>query len=192
LRVRGKEPKQAVNNHKIGVRESLGLSAGYIVVANARLMASIIVVVLLYGLAYIYRGLKEPLDAELRPRTVLLFAANVLSLTLLTSEITAFWYLRGVSSDTSFVREMMLSITWAVYATALIVVGIRKRYAPIRYFAIVVFAGTILKVVVVDMAELEQIYRVSSIVGLGVMLLVTSYLYNRFSAKLAGPLDAQR
>jgi hypothetical protein len=181
----------------VGIRRLLFLQwaeapSGYIVVANARLMASIIVVALLYGLAYIYRGLKEPLDAELQPRTVLLFAANVLSLTLLTSEITAFWHLRNAASDTSFVREMMLSITWAVYATGLIVVGIRKRYAPIRYFAIVVFAGTILKVVVVDMAELEQIYRVSSIVGLGVMLLVTSYLYNRFRAKLAGPLDAQR
>jgi uncharacterized membrane protein len=29
------------------------------------------------------------------------------------------------------------------------------------------------------MAELDRIYRVSSILGLGILLLVTSYLYNR-------------
>jgi uncharacterized membrane protein len=32
---------------------------------------------------------------------------------------------------------------------------------------------------VIDLAELRQIYRVLSVLGLGVMLLVTSYLYHR-------------
>ena len=42
-----------------------------------------------------------------------------------------------------------------------------------------VFALTIVKVFFRDLAELEQIYRVTSIIALGVLLLVTSYLYNR-------------
>ena len=42
----------------------------------------------------------------------------------------------------------------------------------------VVFAVTILKVFAFDMADLERIYRVSSIIGLGILLLLTSYLYS--------------
>jgi uncharacterized membrane protein len=75
---------------------------------------------------------------------------------------------------------MMLSITWAAYATLLVVVGLMKRYAPIRYFAMTIFVLTIVKVFAIDLAELDRIYRVLSVVGLGVMLLTNSYLYQRF------------
>ncbi len=38
---------------------------------------------------------------------------------------------------------------------------------------------SILKVFTVDLAELDRIYRISSIVGLGIALLISSYLYQR-------------
>ena len=38
---------------------------------------------------------------------------------------------------------MMLSVTWAIYATGLIIAGLKKQYAPIRYLAIVLFVITI-------------------------------------------------
>jgi uncharacterized membrane protein len=106
---------------------------------------------------------------------VSLVIAQIVTLALLTSEIHAYWALR----EGHFARELMVSVTWGAYATALIVIGLRKRYAPIRYFAMVVFAATIFKVFALDMADLQRIYRVSSVVGLGVLLLVTSYLYTR-------------
>ena len=45
------------------------------------------------------------------------------------------WTARSARSSTC--RTM----TWALYATALIVAGIRKRYAPIRYMAIAIVAA---------------------------------------------------
>jgi uncharacterized membrane protein len=156
----------------------------YIVLANPRVVASAVVIACLYGLAALYGRPADSPSIAVNARPYLFVGANALTLLLFTSEITAFWDLRGVSTTTSvtsgrFAREVMLSITWAAYATALIVAGIRKRYAPIRYFAMVVFGVTILKVFVIDLAELDRIYRVLSILGLGVMLLVTSYLYQR-------------
>jgi uncharacterized membrane protein len=62
----------------------------------------------------------------------------------------------------------------------LIVAGIRRRYAPIRYLAMVILAVTILKVFTADLAELDQAYRVLSAIGLGVLLLIASFLYQRF------------
>jgi uncharacterized membrane protein len=64
------------------------------------------------------------------------------------------------------------------------VAGIRLHYAPLRYVAIAVFAVTIAKVIAIDLAELDRIYRILSIIGVGVTLLVTSYLYNRFAKEV--------
>lgn len=77
-------------------------------------------------------------------------------------------------------RQVTLSIAWAAYAVALLVAGIVARYALARYLAIILFAATIGKVFFVDLAELDRLYRIVSVIGLGVLLLVASYLYQRF------------
>jgi uncharacterized membrane protein len=171
----------------------------YVIVANARVMTSIVVIAVLYGLAHLYNGDaakdlpdragNDPEEGRAMPATVLRLVANILTLTLLTSEITAYWHVfdarhtsESASTNMQFAREMMLSITWAVYATVLVIVGLIRKYAPIRYFAMTVFAVTIVKVFAIDLAELDRIYRVLSVIGLGVALLVTSYLYQKLSA----------
>ena len=78
---------------------------------------------------------------------------------------------------------------WALYAVALVAVGIWRRYAPIRYLAIAVFAVTVAKVFFVDLDRLDRIYRVLSVVGLGVLLLAASYLYQRFNERMSTPND---
>jgi hypothetical protein len=166
--------------------------AGYTAVFNGRALAGVVTIASLYVLAVLHRKLGADLrDLESQFGTFVV-AASVLTLTTLSSEITAYWSVRDLTGglpvtdaiDHRFAQQLMLSVTWAVYATALIVVGIRKRYGPIRYFAITVFAGTIVRVFLVDLAELDRIYRVLSIVGLGVALLMTSYLYHRFRTRL--------
>jgi uncharacterized membrane protein len=166
------------------------MTSPYVVVANARLMSSIVIIALLYGLACLYRNTSNAEEGRDLPSTVLWLLANALTLTLLTSEITAYWHLQDrrhvstfLSANSHFAREMMLSITWAGYATLLVVVGLSRKYAPIRYFAMTVFAVTIVKVFAIDLAELDRLYRVLSVMGLGVMLLMTSYLYQRAAPK---------
>jgi uncharacterized membrane protein len=144
------------------------------VLFNSHAAAAAAVAALCYVLAWLHHR-----DPEARDRSVAIGGALVLAqfvtLALLTSEIYAYWPLR----EGRLARELMVSVTWGVYATVLIVVGLRSRYAPLRYFAMAVFAVTTLKVFVSDMAQLERIYRVSSVIGLGILLLLTSYLYNR-------------
>ena len=99
----------------------------------------------------------------------------------------AWWViLAGGVAARQFAREMTLSLVWAIYATVLVTWGLIRRYAPIRYFAMGLFGLTIVKVFLVDMAELDRIYRVLSIIGLGVALLVTSYLYQKANARTGG------
>jgi uncharacterized membrane protein len=164
---------------------------------NRRALAGAFVVVVLFCLAALYRRSPADTDRELHPRDVLLVTANALTLLVVTSEISAFWRLREpfltsleLARDARLTRELMISMVWAIYAAGLIVAGLRRRYAPIRYFAILVFGGTILKVFMIDLASLDKIYRVISVVGLGVLLLLTSYLYQRTLA--AEPPDAEQ
>ena len=130
------------------------------------------VIAVLYALGAVYHRRYPEEDRGVRPRDVLLVAANALTLLMLTTETAAFWTLREPlmtslerARNVRLVREAMISIVWASYATGLIVAGLRRTYAPIRYLAIVVFGGTILKVFLVDLAELDRIYRVASIIG---------------------------
>jgi uncharacterized membrane protein len=169
----------------IAVGQTLGLlsapvESGHVIVFNARFACAALVVALCYLLAWI-----DWRDPEVPGRDLGLGAALVtaqfVTLFALTSEINAYWAIR----DGHLERELTLSIVWGLYATALIVIGLARDYAPIRYFAMCVLAVTIAKVFFVDMAELDRIYRVGSIIALGIVLLVTSYLYNR-AKKAAG------
>jgi hypothetical protein len=145
------------------------------VLFNARTACAAFVVLLCYALAWLHhRDGEAPEDAAIAI-AIFLVAAQLLTLMLLTSEINAYWAAR----QDSLTREFAKSVTWALYATALIVVGLKREYAPIRYFAIAVFALTTLKVFAVDLAQLERVYRILSIIGLGIALLVTSWLYQR-------------
>jgi uncharacterized membrane protein len=141
---------------------------------NPRALSTLFVIALCYVIAWLYS--RDPRAAAQRIGLgSALIVAQVLSLALLTSEIVAYW----AGREAPLAEEMMISVTWAAYSTALIVIGLIRGYAPIRYFAMVVFAITTAKVFFVDLSHLERIYRVLSVIVLGVLLLVTSYLYQR-------------
>lgn len=146
----------------------------HVVMLNPRAAAGAAIVALSYVLAWLhYRDASAPgRDVAIGAA---LIAAQAVTLVLLTSEIYAYWAVR----EGRFARELMISATWGIYAAVLVVIGLRTDYAPIRYFAIAVLALTIVKVFLADMAGLDRIYRVSSVIGLGIVLLATSYLYNR-------------
>src|SRR3954452_8432095 len=148
--------------------------ANHVVFVNPPAACALAVVALSYLLAWLHH---RQVAVALRSEAIgaCLVAAQIVSLVLLTTEIHAYFAMReGVLT-----REMLVSVTWAVYATALIVIGLQRRYAVIRYFAIALFGITIAKVFFSDLAELQRIYRVASVIALGVMLLLTSYLYQR-------------
>jgi uncharacterized membrane protein len=148
--------------------------ANHVVLFNPRAACALTVIALAYVIAWLHQR-----DADVSARSPVIGAciviAQIVSLVLLTTEINAYFAIR----EGAFTRELLVSVTWAVYATVLIVIGLQRRYALIRYFAIGLFGITIAKVFFSDLAELQRIYRVASVIALGVMLLLTSYLYQR-------------
>ena len=162
--------------------------AVHAVILNRRALLGLFVVGVLALVAWLHR--RED-DRDLPHREPALAAAvvgaNALLLFTLSMEIRAFWELRqGLAVNAELAKQMMLSATWAAYAAALTAAGIRRRYAPVRYLALVIFGATVLKVFLVDFSQLDSVYRIASSVVLGLLLLAASYLYQRQSDRPNG------
>jgi uncharacterized membrane protein len=81
--------------------------------------------------------------------------------------------------------QMSLSVVWSVYAAGALAFGFWKRLRVLRFAALGLFAVTALKVLTIDMADLERLYRIISFFGLGLLMIAAAYLYNRVERQIA-------
>lgn len=72
------------------------------------------------------------------------------------------------------------SITWVLFGTVLLVLGIVTRGAVLRYASLAVMLLAVGKVFLYDTAQLRGLYRIFSLVGLGASLMLLAFLYKRF------------
>jgi uncharacterized membrane protein len=79
-----------------------------------------------------------------------------------------------------------LSILWGLYALALIAYGIWKKHRGIRFSAMIMLVITLLKVTILDLSHANTLTRTISYIALGGILLLISYLYNRYKELLFG------
>jgi uncharacterized membrane protein len=82
--------------------------------------------------------------------------------------------------------QVALSILWAILGGGAFVAGIFRRATQYRLFGLGLLLLATLKVFIWDMSTLDASYRVLSFIGLGVLLLVSSLLYQRFVGLEAG------
>lgn len=78
-----------------------------------------------------------------------------------------------------------VSITWALFALAFLVVGIRHRLSALRYCGLALFGIVAVKVFTSDLDSLDSFYRIVAFLILGVLLLLGSFLYLRFRETFA-------
>jgi hypothetical protein len=83
-------------------------------------------------------------------------------------------------------KQLSLSSLWLIYATVLMVVGIWRRVRGLRMLSIILFGFSILKIFVYDLSFLQTLYRIFSFIGLGIILLAASYMYQRYKSLIFG------
>ncbi len=84
-------------------------------------------------------------------------------------------------------RSFTYSAVWMIYGALLMLAGFWKRWALLRWQAIILIAVTIVKVFTYDVSALDREYRIVSFIALGVILLAISFLYQRDILKLEKP-----
>ncbi len=84
-------------------------------------------------------------------------------------------------SGSTEIYKHWLSILWGVFSLMLVSYGIWKRKKHLRIFAIILFSGTLIKLFFYDLTNLETIPKTIVFVIIGILLLIVSYLYNKYT-----------
>ncbi|MDR3792807.1 MAG: DUF2339 domain-containing protein [Terracidiphilus sp.] len=120
-------------------------------------------------------------------------AVNLLILVAVGLEIDSFWWhLRWQGDfnrldDFRMYAQFTYSAWFMLYGALLLALGIARRSAFLRWQALVLLTVSIGKVFLVDTSELSQGLRILSFLGLGVLLLAVSFIYQRDYLHLRAP-----
>ena len=118
---------------------------------------------------------------------------NALILLSIGWEIHNYWWLLRWHGDWLQARDYRIyaqftySAFFMLFGAILLTVGFWLRSAFLRWQALLLLAVTIGKVFLVDISQLSQGYRIVSFLGLGVLLLAVSFVYQRDLLKLHEP-----
>jgi uncharacterized membrane protein len=151
-------------------------------VLNRYFLSGLAVSVFLLLAAYFWRQLR---------RGALVFVMAGLALFWLTTTVETYTYFDALlaagkhdwfspeAQQLRWTGQMALSLLWSVYAAALVAAGFRMGQSAFRWAGLGLFGLTLGKVLFVDMAELEQLYRIVAFLALGIILLAVAWAYQR-------------
>ena len=101
-------------------------------------------------------------------------------LTTLSFELINWLEMAGVQE----VNKLGISILWGAYAVYLIMAGIFKANKTLRLGGMILFGITLGKLFLYDIAHLGTIAKTIVFVVIGILMLISSFLYNKHTGKL--------
>ncbi|MDP2069146.1 MAG: DUF2339 domain-containing protein [Lutibacter sp.] len=87
-------------------------------------------------------------------------------------------------------NKLGLSILWGIYALLLISLGIWKTRQHLRIGAIALFSVTLIKLFFYDISHLNTISKTIVFLSLGILLLIISFLYNKFKHLISNEIKS--
>ncbi|HET8649818.1 MAG TPA: DUF2339 domain-containing protein, partial [Gemmatimonadales bacterium] len=113
--------------------------------------------------------------------SLMLWAATGLTLFLgVTGELGRFFRLHGAAGDSrALAGSLAISAWWLLFAAGLVILGFRRGRKQIRIAGLAVAGLALTKVIVSDLSSLDALYRVASVLILGLVSLSLAYLYHR-------------
>ena len=154
----------------------------------------------LLGAAWHFRGLEverqldweEGLYASGKPMGALGCGVAAIAVVFVWINLTIFDFFSTstqltISFDRMAARDLTQSLAWALYALVLLAIGVRWKSVGLRWISLGFLVLTIGKVFLIDLGELKDLYRVASLVGLALSLILVSLAYQRFVFRREGP-----
>lgn len=153
-------------------------------VVNRYFLSSLVVITALFAASVLYQKVNER-------------QARTIGIVSLLAAVVTLWFVMSVETQTFFsaladaeklaedaehqrwLGQMFLSVLWAAYAATLAAAGFARRLASVRWAGLLLFALTIIKAMLVDIAQLQQLYRIIVFFVLGVLLLAVAWGYHK-------------
>ena len=146
----------------------------------------------LFAAARIAQPYRETLVARVIPRLLYTLGA-ILTFILLNIEIADYFSVGPTltfSFTGNFARDMTYSIAWALFAFALLLIGMKRNLRYVRYAGLALLLVTLLKLFLVDLANLGPLYRIGAFIGVALILIAASFVYQRFLSPAASDVPA--
>ena len=116
---------------------------------------------------------------------ILIVTANILTFCILNLEVMkAVDYFFGNIEDLNNIKSLSLSLLWAIYAIIIISTGIIIRLSKVRLAGIGLMFIPIVKLYVYDLWSLENVYKVSLFITLGLIFLISGFLYQKYTERI--------
>jgi uncharacterized membrane protein len=128
-------------------------------------------------------GMPRETSAERAAPPLLGSLGAILVFLLLNIEIADYFSIGptlAFSFSGNFARDMTYSIAWALFALGLILVGMRIKQRAARYAGVALLGITLAKLFLHDLSDLDELYRIGAFVGVAVILIAASFIYQRF------------
>ena len=161
-------------------------------VLNKYFLSALFVTACLFAGVLVYQRLGERKQTSARVFQLVLMMIAIITLWIVLSVETHTYFIAravrlGVGEDVQrdlWLGQMALSVLWSVYAAVLAAIGFIRRAPAIRWAALSLFALTVVKVMLIDISVLDQLYRIIAFLVLGLLLLVVAWGYHKvFHAK---------
>ena len=160
---------------------------------DVRLLAYVVLIGVSYGSLFWWKRIREDFRYEWEHHVPLAVsvAANLFTLWILSVMIAD---AVGLASRSGLVgaaaagnaTSLSLSVLWAIYSTVLIALGIMRQERWLRTGGLALLAIPVLKLFSYDAFQLEEGYRVGAFMGLGALLVLGGFLYQRYSRVIRG------
>jgi uncharacterized membrane protein len=124
----------------------------------------------------------------MRPHRIALvpYAAGHVALFWILSQEAVAWARRISEFESAWnAQSAALSILWALYAVILVATGVVWRIALHRRAGLILLSVVVAKLYLSDIWQLPLAYRVTAFASLGVLLLLTSFLYSKYRNSIA-------
>jgi uncharacterized membrane protein len=157
------------------------LDYAYPPLLNLRFTASAVVVLAVFAYPHLLRTRIGDLAGRDRKVAAIAWWAGVGILLCLLSVESYTWCMANVEdpTDARWMALMSISMVWAAYAGALLVVGFWRRVQRLRLTGLLLFLAAAAKLALMDIAGVKQIYRILAFFVVGLLMIGAAYLYHR-------------
>ena len=154
--------------------------AAFTPVFNRYFLGMLAVAACLAAAAYLY--------GRARPRAALAAGLAAFAVLWIGSSVEVYTYYsvqeQAVRTEEAlrhlrWAAQLALSLLWSAYAGLFTAAGFRRQSRALRTTGLVLFAVTLGKVLLVDVWEMRQFYRIVALLALGLVLLGAAWIYQR-------------
>ncbi len=136
-------------------------------------------IIITYGISYLYSENHDNLEATDKKILIFLRVFTLVEIFIfITIQNFHFFYQKDYNHLLS-PEQLSLSGLWMIYAIVLFVFGIKRNNRYFRYSSLGLIGIIIIKAFLLDLAELQTIYKIILFIILGVLMLGISYVYQK-------------